>query len=83
MKTKESHMKIEVLGTGCPRCEKTKENIEAALSALGRVAEITQVKDLRSIAGYGVIATPAVVVDGKVKMVGRVPTVDQIKTLLT
>jgi len=76
-------MKIEVLGTGCPKCHKTKQNIEAALSELGKEADITQVKDLKSIAGYGVMVTPALVIDGEVKVAGRVPTVDQIKMFLT
>jgi len=83
MNAKEGRMKIEVLGTGCPKCHKTKQNIETALSELGKEAEITQVKDLRSIAGYGVMVTPAVVIDGEVKVAGSVPTVDQVKTLLT
>ena len=75
-------MKIEVLGTGCPKCRKTKENIETALSESGKEAEIAEVKDLKSIAGYGVMMTPAVVVDGEVKIVGKVPSVEQIKLYL-
>ena len=75
-------MKIEVLGTGCPKCYKTKENIEAALSESGREAEVVEVKDLKAIADYGVMLTPAVVVDGDVKIVGKVPSVADIKSLL-
>jgi small redox-active disulfide protein 2 len=75
-------MKIEVLGTGCPKCHKTRENIKAALSELGREAEVVEVKDLKAIADYGVMLTPAVVVDGDVKIVGKVPTVTDIKALL-
>ncbi|HOO77231.1 MAG TPA: thioredoxin family protein [bacterium] len=75
-------MKIEVLGTGCPKCHKTKENIEAALSESGREAEVVEVKDLKAIAAHGVMLTPAVVIDGEVKMAGKVPSVEQIKALL-
>ncbi len=75
-------MKIEVLGTGCPKCHKTRENVETALSEAGKEAEIVEVKDLKSIADYGVMMTPAVVVDGEVKIVGKVPSVEQIKLYL-
>jgi len=75
-------MKIEILGTGCPKCHKTKENVEAALSELGREAEVIEVKDLKSIADYGVMLTPAVVVDGDVKIVGKVPSVEDVKSLI-
>ena len=76
-------MKIEVLGTGCPKCQKTKENIREALSGTETEAEIIEVKDLKSIADYGVMMTPAVVIDGEVKVVGKVPGVEQIKSYLT
>ena len=75
-------MKIEVLGTGCPKCHKTKENIEAALSELGREAEVVEVKNLKAIADYGVMLTPAVVIDGEVKIVGKIPSIADIKALL-
>lgn len=76
-------MKIEVLGTGCPKCHKTRQNIEVALSELGKEAEIARITDLESIAGYGVMVTPAVVIDGEVRVAGTVPTVSEIKNLLT
>lgn len=75
-------MKIEVLGMGCPKCRKTKENIEAALTESGREAEVAEVKDLKAIADYGVMLTPAVVIDGDVKIVGKVPSIADIKALL-
>ncbi len=75
-------MKIEVLGIGCPKCHKTKENVEAALSELGKDAEVVEVKDLKAIAGYGVMLTPAVAIDGDVKIVGKVPSVEEIKSLI-
>jgi small redox-active disulfide protein 2 len=75
-------MKIEVLGMGCPKCHKTRDNIEIALSESGKEAEIVEVKDLAAIAGYGVMLTPSVVVDGDVKIVGKVPSVAVIKSLI-
>jgi small redox-active disulfide protein 2 len=75
-------MKIEVLGMGCPKCHKTTENIKTALSETGREADIIEIKDLAAIADYGVMLTPAVVVDGEVKIVGKVPSAADIKALL-
>jgi len=75
-------MKIEVLGMGCPKCRQTKENIQAALAELGREAELAEVKSLKEIAGYGVMMTPAVVIDGEVKLSGKVPGVEAVKSLL-
>ena len=75
-------MKIEVLGMGCEKCHKTKENIETALAESGKKAEIIEIKDLTAIADYGVMLTPAVVVDGDVKTVGKVPSVEMIKSIL-
>ena len=75
-------MRIEVLGTGCPKCRKTEENIKTALAETGTEAEVIEVRDLKSIADYGVMMTPAVVIEGQVKFVGKVPSVEQIKTLV-
>ena len=75
-------MRIEILGTGCPKCHKTRENVAAALYEMGKEAEVVEVKDLKSIADYGVMLTPALVVDGDVKIVGKVPSVEDIKSLI-
>ena len=75
-------MKIEILGTGCPKCHKTRANIETVLSESGKEAEIVEVRDLKSITNYGVMLTPAVVVNGDVKIVGRVPSVAELKKLI-
>ena len=72
-------MQIKVLGPGCPRCEATKNNVEEALAESGLSAEIIKVKDAMEIAKHGVFGTPAVVVDGEVKSVGKIPTKDEIK----
>jgi len=72
-------MKIEILGTGCSKCNKTKEIVEKAVKETGVDAEIIKVEDFDKILGYGVMVTPALVVDGEVKVAGKVPSVDEIK----
>ncbi len=75
-------MKIQVLGTGCPKCKKTAEAAEAAVNELGIEAEIVKVTDLNEIMKFGVMLTPALAVDSEVKIVGKVPTVEQVKEML-
>ncbi len=72
-------MEIKVLGPGCPKCETTKKNVEEALSESGRSASVTKVTDAMEIARHGVFVTPAVVLDGEVMSVGKVPEKDEIK----
>jgi small redox-active disulfide protein 2 len=71
--------KIEVLGMGCARCNDLDERVRQAVRESGVEAEVVKVKDIQTIAGYGVLATPALVVDGVVKTAGKIPTLDQIK----
>jgi len=75
-------MKIEILGTGCPKCEALMNNVEAAVRELGINAEISKVTDIVEIANRGVMMTPALSVDNDVKLVGKLATVDELKTLL-
>jgi small redox-active disulfide protein 2 len=75
-------MKIEILGTGCPKCKTTEKNVRKAVEELGIQAEIVKVDDLQEIINRGVMMTPAVFIDGKAKVVGRVPSPDDIKKLL-
>ena len=75
-------MKIEVLGPGCPKCRKTAENAEKAVNQLGVEADVVKVEKLDEIAKYGVVITPALVVDGELKVTGRVPSVEDVKDLL-
>ena len=75
-------IKLQVLGTGCPKCKKLAENAEAAAKALGIEYEIKKVTDITEIMKFGVIMTPALVVDGQVKVIGKVPSQDEIKNLL-
>jgi small redox-active disulfide protein 2 len=74
--------KIQILGTGCAKCKKLAENAEAAAKEAGLDYELTKVTELREIMGFGVMTTPALVVDGKVKVAGRVPEVPELKTLI-
>ena len=75
-------MKMEILGTGCPKCKKLEENARKAVQGSGRKAEIVKVTDIGKIVGYGVMSTPALVIDGKVKSSGRIPEVGEIKKWL-
>ncbi|AKB30002.1 Thiol-disulfide isomerase and thioredoxins [Methanosarcina siciliae T4/M] len=76
---KVKNMKIEILGTGCAKCKKTKEAIEKVLAETGKKAEVVKVEDIETILNYGVMVTPAVVVDGEVKIAGKVPDEKEIK----
>ena len=71
-------MKIEVLGTGCPKCKKTAENAEKAVETLGIDVEIVKVDNIQDIMDYGVMMTPALAIDGEVKVSGKVPSPEQI-----
>lgn len=75
-------MKIEILGTGCPKCKTTEKNVRKAVEELGLQAEIVKVDDLQQIVDRGVMMTPAVFIDGDAKIVGRVPSPEEIKKLL-
>ena len=74
--------KIQILGTGCPKCKKLAENAEIAAKALGIEYEIEKVTDINEIMKFGVIMTPALAVDGEVKLVGKMLSPDEIKGLL-
>jgi small redox-active disulfide protein 2 len=75
-------MIIKVLGTGCANCNKFEQNIRQAVEEMGLAATIEKVQDLKAIAGYGVMMLPALVVDGEVKVVGKVLKAGEIKALL-
>jgi small redox-active disulfide protein 2 len=76
-------MEIKVLGPGCPKCHQTEQLVREAVAEAGVTADIEKVTDLMKIAGYGVFGTPAVVIDGQVKSVGKIPKKDDIKAWLT
>lgn len=74
--------KLQILGTGCPKCKKLTEHAETAAKALGIEYRLEKVTDINQIMSFGVMMTPALVVDGVVKISGKVPTVEEIKPLL-
>ncbi|MDP3387534.1 MAG: thioredoxin family protein [Eubacteriales bacterium] len=75
-------MKIKVLGTGCSKCKKMESNIHQAVSEMGLDVSVEKVEDVMEIMKYGVMGTPALVIDEEVKTVGKVLTVEQIKKYL-
>lgn len=74
---------LQILGMGCARCRMLTERSETAAKALGLDYTLEKVTDLEAIVAFGAIATPVLVVDGQIKVAGRVPTVDAIKALLS
>ena len=76
-------MKIQVVGPGCQRCNETEMNVINACTELNLAADISPVHDITQFASLGVRATPAVVLDGKVIIAGRVPPVEELKRLLS
>lgn len=76
-------MKIQVLGTGCPKCEKLAQNAETAARQLGVEFELEKVTDINDIVSFGVMLTPALAVDGEVRVAGEVPDAEEIKELLS
>jgi small redox-active disulfide protein 2 len=75
-------MKLQILGTGCAKCNALTQAAEQAAKALGLPYELEKITDLKQIMSFGVMTTPALVVDGKVKVSGKVPSVDEVKKLL-
>ena len=79
MMQEEAFVEIKVLGPGCPKCRQTEEIVKQAVAEEGIAANIEKVTDIMKIAGYGVFGTPAVIVDGEVKCVGKIPKKEDIK----
>jgi small redox-active disulfide protein 2 len=75
-------MKLQILGSGCAKCNALTAATEQAAQVLGLPYELEKVTDLKQIMVFGVMTTPALVVDGKVKVSGKVPAVDEIKSML-
>ncbi len=74
--------RIQVLGPGCPNCEKLSKQAQQAAIELGIEFSIEKVTDIQEITGFGVMTTPALVVDGAVKVAGKVPSVEELKKML-
>ncbi|MFH1126713.1 MAG: thioredoxin family protein [archaeon] len=75
-------MRIEILGTGCPKCRKLEENTRKALDETDKKAEVVKVTDINKIIDYGIMSTPAIVIDSEVKCSSRIPDVEEIKKWL-
>ena len=75
-------MKIEVLGSGCAKCAQLYDNIRKALDLAGKQAEVVKVQDIPTIMKYGVMSTPALVIDGKVKFSGKVPSPEELRKII-
>ena len=71
-------MKIEILGTGCPKCKKLSELTQEVIQEIDISAEITKVTKINEIIDYGVMVTPALVIDGNVKIAGKIPSKQEI-----
>ncbi|HSB79278.1 MAG TPA: thioredoxin family protein [Candidatus Methylomirabilis sp.] len=76
-------MKIQVAGPGCPRCQMTEKNVFNACATLNLAADISHVTGVKEIAALGVMSTPAVLVDGKIVVSGRIPSVEELKKILS
>ena len=74
--------KIQILGTGCTKCKKLAENAESAVKELGIDFEVEKVTDIKEIMSFGVMMTPALAVDGEVKVIGKVSSPNEIKEML-
>ncbi len=74
--------KIQILGTGCPKCKKMAESAEIAAKELGIEYEIQKVTQINDIMKFGVMVTPALAVDGRVRVTGKVPGIEEIKSML-
>lgn len=75
-------MNIKILGTGCANCKKLESNVKAAVKELGIEATVEKVENIKDIIGYGVMKTPALVIDGQVKVAGKILGVEEIKKYL-
>jgi len=76
-------MNIKILGMGCPNCQKLEQNTKEALKELKIETEVKKITDIAEIVSYGVMGTPALVVDEELKVSGRIPDVSEIKTILS
>ena len=76
-------MKLEILGTGCPKCKKLADLVAKVVGETGVAAEVRKVEKIADIMNYGVMATPALAVDGKVVVAGRIPSMDELKKYIT
>jgi small redox-active disulfide protein 2 len=74
--------KLQILGTGCSKCKRLSEQVEQAAKELGIEHQIEKVTDLQEIISFGVMTTPALAVDGQVKVAGNIPSIEELKRLI-
>lgn len=74
---------VKVLGTGCPKCEQLMKQTEQAVQELGLECSVEKITDIQQITSHGVMMTPALIVDGQIKVTGKVPSLDDLKKMLT
>lgn len=74
--------KLQILGTGCPRCKKLTENVRHAVNELNIDVDIEKITEIRDIMEFGMIMTPVLVIDGEIRSSGKVPSIKEIKNLL-
>ena len=72
-------MKIEIFGSGCPKCKQLEANARKAVEETGKKAEVVKITDINKIIERGIMSTPAIAIDGKIKASGRIPDVEEIK----
>ncbi|ANQ53671.1 redox-active disulfide protein 2 [Thermosipho sp. 1063] len=75
-------MKIEIFGSGCPKCKQTEKVVKMVVNEKGLDAVVEKVQDINEIVSRGIFATPAVAIDGKIVISGKVPTVDEVREFL-
>ena len=75
-------MKLEILGTGCPKCKRLYERVQKAVNESGVAAEVVKVDKMEDIIAYGVMKTPALAVDGEIVVVGRVPSLKELQSIV-
>ena len=72
-------MEIKVLGPGCPKCEMVEKRVKSALAELGIAADIEKVSDIKKMISYGILATPGLIINGRIVSSGRIPRVEDIR----
>lgn len=75
-------LKIEVFGTGCAKCKRLEKNVNEALAKAGVVADVIKVENIDAITDRGIMVTPALAIDGDVKLMGKVPSVDELISII-
>ncbi|UCD46261.1 MAG: TM0996/MTH895 family glutaredoxin-like protein [Deltaproteobacteria bacterium] len=76
-------MEVAILGPGCARCRATEKAVREALREMGKEATVVKVEDIKEMIRYGISMTPAVAIDGTIRLAGKVPSVEEVKDLLS